>query len=501
MRDARQRFVAAFPGLCDSITGLLDRRRTTPDAERASLKSVVHRLAGLAGTVGFPTVSRAAATLEDMLPSLSDQAMDLARAFLALQEVREAFTLDLASPPSWSAPDTVDAAHSTKILIADDDDALRTVIANYLRTIGYTTVDTATGDTVLEYARAERPGVILLDIDMPGLDGYSACRLLKTDAALSHVPVIFMTTRSGLDVRMAGLTLGADEFLPKPFDLRELAIRIRQVIARPRESRQAADVADDRALDYQAFLGGARDALQRTEATLALLRVPDHRRRQITDALVGELRRRDIVGSLDGTHLLVLFPELPADAARDRLTPMLESLAAGAEAVSGGIASGERGTAIEALLARADEALVHARYSAQLTAIWGEPRPDPAQTPVDRTVVLADDDPEVARIVDAHMRAAGYRTTVVFDGEQTLSALQACVPDVLVLDLMMPKANGFDVLSRLRRTAGRRPKIVVLSARGREQDVTRAFELGADDYMNKPFNPQELLARVNRLLR
>jgi DNA-binding response OmpR family regulator len=115
-------------------------------------------------------------------------------------------------------------------------------------------------------------------------------------------------------------------------------------------------------------------------------------------------------------------------------------------------------------------------------------------------VVLADDDPDVIRIVDAQMRADGFRTTVAFDGEQALKAVQQGGVDVLVLDLMMPKMTGFDVLARIRALPSR-PRIVVLSGRGREEDVTKAFALGADDYMNKPFSPQELRARVARLLR
>jgi DNA-binding response OmpR family regulator len=80
--------------------------------------------------------------------------------------------------------------------------------------------------------------------------------------------------------------------------------------------------------------------------------------------------------------------------------------------------------------------------------------------------------------------------------------VRAHSPDVLVLDLMMPKLSGFDVLTQLGQTPDApRPKIIVLSGRGREPDVVRAFELGADDYMTKPFNPQELMARIARLLK
>ena len=112
--------------------------------------------------------------------------------------------------------------------------------------------------------------------------------------------------------------------------------------------------------------------------------------------------------------------------------------------------------------------------------------------------MLADDDPEAAHIVDAHMRAGGFSTTIAFDGQQAIEAVEREQPDVLILDLM-PKMTGFDVLHRIRALANK-PRVILLSARGREQDVTRAFDLGADDYVMKPFSPQELRARIGRLL-
>jgi DNA-binding response OmpR family regulator len=103
------------------------------------------------------------------------------------------------------------------------------------------------------------------------------------------------------------------------------------------------------------------------------------------------------------------------------------------------------------------------------------------------------------RIADGYLRAAGFMTVLAFDGARALQAIAERQPDVVVLDLMMPSLNGFDVLMRLK-DQPRRPRIVVLSARGREEDVTRAFDLGADDYVVKPFSPQELRARILRLL-
>jgi CheY-like chemotaxis protein len=127
-----------------------------------------------------------------------------------------------------------------------------------------------------------------------------------------------------------------------------------------------------------------------------------------------------------------------------------------------------------------------ARYRRKPVAMRSERARSPAPAPP--TVLIAEDDPDVTRIVDAQMKAAGYRTVICFDGRQVLEALQASVPDVLVLDLRMPKLNGFDVLARLREMPVR-PRVIVLSGHAREEGVTGAFDLGADDYLTKPFGP------------
>jgi DNA-binding response OmpR family regulator len=114
--------------------------------------------------------------------------------------------------------------------------------------------------------------------------------------------------------------------------------------------------------------------------------------------------------------------------------------------------------------------------------------------------LLVADDPDVVRLVEGQLRAAGYDPVVASEVGQAVQAADARKPEVVIVDLAAPRVAGFDVLSRLHRQPGG-ARVIVLAGRGREQDVTRAFALGADDYVTKPFSPQELLARIARLQR
>ncbi len=95
----------------------------------------------------------------------------------------------------------------------------------------------------------------------------------------------------------------------------------------------------------------------------------------------------------------------------------------------------------------------------------------------------------------------GYRILETSDGEEALRLAADGAPDLVILDVMMPKLDGLEVTTRLRQTpATRRMPIILLTARVQEPDITRGFEAGADDYIKKPFSPQELSPRVQAIL-
>ncbi|HXG56240.1 MAG TPA: response regulator [Vicinamibacterales bacterium] len=512
MMDARARFIAGFPAQCAAIQHLIATAASTPASPaRASLLQTAHRMTGLAGTIGFPTVSVRASELEGLARDGAMLDGELAADMLA--GLREAFTNDLSRPPEWTSS-AGPQGDSVSILVIEDDPDQLVLVTGYLRSAGHRPVGLTSGDGVLEHMRLNRPALVLLDVDLPGADGFAVCRLIKADPDFSSVPVMFLTTRHTLDDRMVGLTLGADEFLTKPVDMRELLLRVQRLSARtasrtplepPRAPLAPEAVAPlEQELAYDAFVHVASAQLAKGPTALALVRVPAGRAGvAAASALQKEIRRRDIVGRYSETHLLLLLPGLTADAACGRARDIVSTLIAeGHGDVNAGVAASTgTDTTIEALIGEADAGLSEARYLGLPVAMRTQRQGVAVDAkPAARVIVLADDDPDVIRIVDAQMRAEGFRTVVAFDGEQAFNAVQKESPDVLVLDMMMPKMTGFEVLARLRGLPSR-PKVVVLSGRGREDDVTKAFELGADDYMIKPFSPQELRARIGRLLR
>ena len=118
-----------------------------------------------------------------------------------------------------------------------------------------------------------------------------------------------------------------------------------------------------------------------------------------------------------------------------------------------------------------------------------------------KLVLVADDDPDILDLVTFRLDRAGYEVVQARDGQEALDAALERTPDLCVLDVMMPRLDGYEVTRRLRQeSATRSVPIILLTARAQEADVQRGFESGATDYVKKPFSPQELRARVEALL-
>ncbi len=114
-------------------------------------------------------------------------------------------------------------------------------------------------------------------------------------------------------------------------------------------------------------------------------------------------------------------------------------------------------------------------------------------------ILIVDDDPAILRLLSTNLKARGYQVIAAIDGEESLEAVQRDFVDLIILDLMMPKVDGVEVVRRVREWSD--VPIIILSARGDENDKVKCLELGADDYLTKPFGIAELMARIKTAFR
>jgi two-component system OmpR family response regulator len=128
---------------------------------------------------------------------------------------------------------------SRRVLVVDDEANIRDLIEVALRFHGFTTVTAATGEDALRTARRERPDLVLLDVMLPGMDGFEVCRRLRADG--DQVPVIFLTARDTPSDTVTGLTLGGDDYVTKPFSIEALIARVRAVLRRVAPAASSPD--------------------------------------------------------------------------------------------------------------------------------------------------------------------------------------------------------------------------------------------------------------------
>ncbi len=165
-------------------------------------------------------------------------------------------------------------ASGALVLIVDDEKDLRSLLDFNLKQAGYRTVHAATGSEALARAASHSPDLILLDLNLPDLSGTEVCRRLKADPSTEAIPVVMLTARSAEADRIAGFELGAEDYIPKPFSVRELILRLEVVRRHTAPSRRAGTVVGQRLLkagpievDTDSFIVKVRGK----EITLALL--------------------------------------------------------------------------------------------------------------------------------------------------------------------------------------------------------------------------------------
>ncbi len=141
----------------------------------------------------------------------------------------------------------------------------------------------------------------------------------------------------------------------------------------------------------------------------------------------------------------------------------------------------------------------HSLEAAPDGRIFTKVRPS-AYAPAVTRILVVDDEPHIVEVVRAYLEREGYAVSTALDGDAALERIAEDAPDLIILDLMLPRRSGFDVLRELR-SRGSSAAVIMLTARDDVVDRVAGLEIGADDYVTKPFEPRELVARVGAVLR
>lgn len=421
-------------------------------------------------------------------------------------------------------------APDSTVLAVDDDPSILEALRALLEPEG---AGVATLSDPLRFWDALQdisPDLVVLDVDMPDVNGIELCRAMRNDDRFGQVPVVFLTARTGAEVVGRVFAAGADDYVSKPIIGAELRSRIANRLERVRFYRELADrdsltgVATRRKSEevLERFLLMARRYGQ--PLSLAVLDLDNFK--QVNDRLghgagdrvlrrLGQLllecfRGEDVVGRWGGEEFVVGMYGMSREDGVTRLAQALETFRApGADGdrtqgitFSAGVAQhAEDGTDVQALYRKADAALYEAKRAGRARVVPAGWRLDLDAMGPD--VVIVEDDDALAELIVHSLETRGHRVLRLADGDEAASLLTGGTlrppPSLVLLDVDLPGLDGLAVLRRLARTGSLGgTRVIMLTARAAEQEVLEALELGAFDHVAKPFSVPVLMQRVQR---
>ncbi|MDH5588450.1 MAG: response regulator [Gemmatimonadota bacterium] len=365
----------------------------------------------------------------------------------------------------------------------------------------------------------------LLALLLADRDGRAVLREFREDPRTAHLPVVMMACSPDPGLRTECFSLGATAFLEKPLDAESLLAEVRFRLHRVDEAEGDSHRDPRTGLLNRAGILAALSALDPDEeATVAVLELDAFR--SVSDRFgwataarilesvavgLGEAASDDTeVGSWSGAEFAILFPGRAAAAALPDVERLLELIRASPVpgpdgedfhiTASVGVTdrSGLQAIGETDLLAGAQKGLSAARRNGGNQWVCtgtDHPEPEPLQ------VLVAEDDEITATLLIHRLTREGMGVRHFSNGRDAYAAALEFRPALAILDVKMPGMDGFELLQRLRKSPNySRTPIILLTSMGSEADIVRGFDLGADDYILKPFSPTELMARVRRLL-
>ena len=418
-------------------------------------------------------------------------------------------------------------AEDVCILIVEDNKTVAAATKAYLKAPGRALIvaeSAAEADSILASREVD---VVVLDLILPDRDGRDVLVQMRERASTATIPVIVLSSTSGAFARAECLAVGADEFIEKPAHPKTLRAAVARQIKSGKQRRDA--VRDGlTGLPNRVGIGAEYEQQRRTTAkegrplSVAVVTLDslaevsmkmgrdagDRFLLEVCSAIHEAIGKGDALGRWETAELVAILPDKTAEDAKRVLEATILALGQGdtleeyrTEGIeielTGGVTLVEGTPELREVISAAERSLYSARSSEKDTVHTDA---DPLALVLQR-ILLVEDDRVTATLIHHRLIRDGHEVIDFLDGAEAFEWAKDAEFDLAILDVKVPGMDGFELLSKIRAI----PRfadipIVMLTGMGSEADVIRGLELGADDYMLKPFSPSELLARVRRLL-
>lgn len=446
--------------------------------------AIAHSLKGSGASYGFPEVTEAAARIESAKPDEFGTAL-------------EDLCVILAFITSSSARQLV--------LVVDDDPLITRLLESRLTTPGRRVASVSSLESARQFLSRSKPDLVLLDLFLPDGDGRTLLTEIKHQEATADTPVIVISGAAERAVIDEVVALGADGFVGKPFLGDEVAARVAMTL----QGSGAATGKGALTASYRALL--EREVPVSVAGLVPETHGPGGRRTHGPDPSVTETvyaMLLDLLGPdvdvarwADG-ELAVVSAHEPAELTRllDRCRTRLRNLPH--PHIDGALVSLSAGVVIDDGRGLSDAYHRAHRFALDANLQGGDRVATGSAPNGSNRILLAEDDTLTAALVIHRLEREGFDVVHELDGHAALEAAEGDTFGVIILDVGMPGLDGFELLERLRSDARYDDTpIVMLTAAGSERDVVRGFDLGANDYIVKPFSPAELTARLKRFVK
>ncbi|WP_337996061.1 response regulator [Oleispirillum naphthae] len=379
------------------------------------------------------------------------------------------------------------------LLIVEDDPAFAAILRDLAHERSFKCLIAADGETGLHFADYYRPSAIILDIGLPGIDGWEVMSRLKDSPETRHIPVHFI---SGVDNALNGLRMGAVGFLTKPIGIEHLDAafgRIEEIIDKPVSALLVVEDDPAQAEAIRQLIGNGDVVTTIAGDGAAALEALSERP---FDCMILDLGLKDMTGF----DLLAHLGEIPHCAqmpiiiytGRDLTREEEEQLQRHADSIIiKGVRSPERLVDESALFLHRVEAALPERQRAMIRMVH-----DRDAALKERTVLLVDDDMRNVFALSSVLEDKGIAVVIARDGKECLARL-ADNPgiDLVLMDIMMPEMDGYEAMREIRKNrAYAKLPIIALTAKAMKGDRNKCVEAGASDYLAKPVDTEKLLS-------